>query len=212
VEEQNLNNKKRIKKIGISLTILAITALFMQYFGLIKAEVSYLLRDKKIEREIVLSNNPAVEKEKKIIIANNKEFALIIPKIGINTKITLNVDPFDSKSYQKALSQGVAHTIGTSTPADGNNTVLFAHSSDNFYNANRFNAVFYLLNKLSVKDEIFVVQNSKIYIFSVKKNLVVEPNQLEFMEQNQKNILTLITCWPPGTTLKRRVIVAQLIK
>lgn len=207
-----------MKKIGISLTTLAITALFVQYFGLIKAEISYFLRDKNIEKEIVLSNNPSAknnpsgEKKKKIIIANNKEFALIIPKIGVNTKITLNVDPFDSKSYQKALSQGVAHTIGTSTPADGNNTVLFAHSSDNFYNANRFNAVFYLLNKLSIKDEIFVIQDSKIYKFSVKKNLIVEPSQLEFMEQKQENTLTLITCWPPGTTLKRRVIVAQLIK
>jgi LPXTG-site transpeptidase (sortase) family protein len=211
VENQNLNSKK-VKKIGIVILAVAVALLIAQYFGLIKAEISYILRDKKQSREVLLSNIPLKEGTKNIIVANNKEFALIIPKIGVNTKIIPNVDPFNAKEYQKALSQGVAHAIGTGTPADGKNTVIFAHSTDNFYNANKFNGVFYLLGKLSKGDEVFVVQESKIYKYTVVENLIVEPDQMEFMEQDKNNTLTLITCWPAGTTLKRRVIVAKLVQ
>ena len=233
VENQNPNKEKLINKIkGARLVNIvlgvAVALLIMQYFGVIKAEVTYLFKEKSQEKKVILVDKNSSKEEgtkaeknankakkqestKQQIIANNNDFALVIPKIGVNMRILPNIDPFDAKTYQKALSQGVAHAVGTSTPSQGKNTVLFAHSTDNFYNANRYNAVFYLLSKLLVGDSIFIVEDGRIYEYAVVSNSVVDAGEMGYMEQNMENVVTLITCWPPGTTLKRRVVIGKMI-
>lgn len=206
---QNLKNRKALYIFpGIILALF-----FWQYFGVIKAEISYFFRNKGEEITVTLPplSNESAEAQipsDKVITAKDPRFALVIPKIGVNVKIIPDVDPFDAKVYQKALSQGVAHAVGTSTPSEGKNTVLFAHSTDNFYNANKYNAVFYLLGKLKVGDGVFVVEDGKIYEYAVVENSVVEPEEIGYMEQDTDDVVTLITCWPAGATLKRRVVVA----
>ncbi len=220
MENQNPNKenlRSRAKKAGNIILGVAVALLIAQYFGVIKAEFTYLFRNKSQEREVILtaqdtsSEKGTSKAEKQQIVANNKEFALVIPKIGVNVRILPDIDPFDAKTYQKALSQGVAHAVGTSLPSEGKNTVLFAHSTDNFYNANRYNAVFYLLSKLLVGDKVFVVEDGRIYEYAVVTNTVVEAEEIGYMEQDVEGVVTLITCWPPGTTLKRRVVVGKVI-
>ncbi len=205
------NSKIKLKSVGLALFGIAIALLLIQYSGLISAELTYLFRDKNIDREVVLSD-PGIEQEnqREIIVADNKDFAIVIPKLGINIKVIPEVDPFNSKEYQTALSKGVAHAQSTSLPPERKNTVIFAHSTDNFYNANRYNAIFYLLNRMEPEDKVYIVHEEKIYQYIVKENVVVEPQRIDLMEQNKEDTLTLITCWPPGTTFQRRVVVAEL--
>lgn len=86
---------------------------------------------------------------------------------------------------------------------------IFAHSAGNWYQANQFNAVFYLLNKLKTGDEIIVYYQAKKYNYTVSQSKFIEGSELSYMESkvNQKQ-LTLMTYWPPGTTLKRLIIIA----
>ena len=117
----------------------------------------------------------------------------------------------DSKIYQRALTQGVAHAKNTSTPDKNGNTFIFAHSAGNWYQANQFNAVFYLLNKLETGDEIIVYYQSQKYIYSVDEIKFVKPDEINYLSnQLNTNKLTLMTCWPPGTTLKRLVVIGTL--
>jgi sortase A len=182
---------------GIILLIIALIIPISTFTPVFKAEISYQLNQKK--------SKPTE------IIPINTEFSIVIPKINANAKVIKNVDAFDSKIYQQTLTKGVAHAKNTSTPDRSGNTFIFAHSAGNWYQANQFNAVFYLLNKLEVGDEIILYYQSQKYIYSVQESKLVKGDELNYMESktNQKQ-LTLMTCWPPGTTLKRLVVIATL--
>lgn len=203
---------KKAKKLGIILLAIGLAIILIQYFPIISSEVRYQLNKltKTPEQEVTLATIKSNKEEnKKYIIPKDKEFGLVIPKIGVNVPIVQNVDPFNAEEYQKALTKGVAHVEGTTLPEDTGNTVLFAHSSDNFYNANRYNAIFYLLNKLKKGDTIYIVRNNKMYEYEVLQRILVEPEEIDYMESSEDSKLTLITCWPPGTTFKRIVVVAK---
>ena len=192
------NNSFRILffSFGLFFVIVASIIFLFTFTPVFKAEVKYQLTKKN---EKPLEVNPV-----------NPEFSIIIPKINVNVKVIKNVDAFDSKIYQPALTQGVAHAKNTSTPDQVGNTFIFAHSAGNWYQANQFNAVFYLLNKLETGDEIIVFYQSQKYNYIVKETKKVKGNESSYMlnSSNQKQ-LTLMTCWPPGTTLNRLIVIAN---
>jgi LPXTG-site transpeptidase (sortase) family protein len=106
----------------------------------------------------------------------------------------------------------VAHAAGTALPGEGGNVYLFAHSTDAFYNVGKYNAVFYLLGKLSKGDEVFIYyQGEKIrYVVALVK--VVKPTDIQYLAgDSDKNTLTLQTCYPPGTTIDRLVVIANQV-
>ena len=141
----------------------------------------------------------------------NTDFGIVIPKINANAKVVLNVNPYQENIYQKALTQGVAHAEGTSLPGQIGNTFIFAHSSGDWYTANRYNSVFYLLNKLKKDDEIFIYYQKKKYRYLVTEIKFVNADQINYLSRKPgSHMLTLMTCWPPGTTIKRLIIIAQL--
>lgn len=138
------------------------------------------------------------------------QFGIIIPKIGANAKIIPNVDAGKSESYLPALQEGVAHAAGTVFPGVASNIYLFAHSTDAFWNVGRYNAIFYLLKELDNGDEIDIFYLGKRHIYKVVDKKIVDPSEVSYLtEQTPYEQLTLQTCWPPGTTLKRLIIKAR---
>lgn len=138
-------------------------------------------------------------------------FAIVIPKIGANSKVISNVSPYNEKDYQVALTKGVAHARDTSLPGEPGNSFYFAHSAANWYQASRYNAIFYLLTKLEPGDDIYVFYKGEKYRYQVTGHEYVDPADLTYLHQlRSKKTLSLMTCWPPGTTLKRLVVNAEL--
>lgn len=143
----------------------------------------------------------------------NREFSIVIPKIKANASILANIDPSNQTEYTKALKQGViAHARGTTLPGVNGNSFLFAHSSVNFWEAGQINPVFYLLRELEAGDEIDVFYNNKRYLYLVTDKKIVEPNEVAYLNDQTSDYpkLTLQTCWPPGTALKRLLVIAKL--
>lgn len=138
----------------------------------------------------------------------DREFGIVIPKISANARVIPNVDPFDSRVYQRALTQGVAHAKGTGLPGQTGNIFLFSHSSVNFYEASRYNSVFYLLSKLEKNDEIILYYQQAKYRYIIRNTHIVSSDQIQYLT-SQKNTVTLMTCWPPGTTYKRLLVIAE---
>lgn len=139
------------------------------------------------------------------------DFGIVIPKINANAPVIKDVDAFDSKVYQQALSKGIAHAKGTSTPDMAGNTFLFAHSAQNWLNANRYNAVFYLLYKLEKGDTFSVYYKGKEYVYKIEEKKTVSAENVEVMKQSAyPRSVTLMTCWPPGTTFQRLIVVGSL--
>lgn len=151
--------------------------------------------------------------EVKILRPQDPNFDIIIPKIGANSRIIANVNPADEKIYLKALKKGVAHTLGTAFPGQKGHIFLFAHSTDYIWNVGTYNAVFYLLYKLKVGDEIDLFYRGRRYIYQMTGRRIVNPSQVEYlMAKSNKEFLTLQTCWPPGTTLKRLLVFAVRVR
>ena len=139
------------------------------------------------------------------------EFNILIPKIGANAKVFPNIDPSDENAFLPVLREGVAHSRGTVFPGSAGNIYLFAHSTDNFWDVGRYNAIFYLLKDLSPGDEIVMIYQGTRFNYKVTESRIVDADDVSFITEAQsgEEQLILQTCWPPGTTWKRLLVFAK---
>lgn len=200
VKNKKLNSS--FFNIGVVLTTLGLILFFLTFYPVVWQETKYSLN--KLQHNVT------------VIKPVDEEFGIVIPKIRANAKVIENVDPYDGKIYQQALTKGVAHAAGTAYPGHVGNTFIFAHSSVDWYIANRYNSVFYLLHKLERGDKIEMYYKKKRYIYEVFDKKYVKPSDVTYLSSNyslisnNSSLLTLMTCWPPGTTLKRLIIQAKI--
>jgi len=137
-------------------------------------------------------------------------FAVIVPKLGINSRVIENVDPADETAYRSALKLGAAHAKGSYVPGDNGRTYIFAHSTDYAWNMTRFNAIFYLLRELETGDMVYIVYDGTVFPYRVTDKKIVDPGDTFYLKpQSGEEELLLQTCWPPGTSLKRLLIFAK---
>lgn len=150
------------------------------------------------------------EKEQEIA-PPDADFSIVIPKIGASSKVYPNIDPSDENSFLPVLKTGVAHAQGTFFPGAPGNTYLFAHSTDNFWDVGRYNAIFYLLKDLEPGDEIAVFYGGERHNYFVSEKKVVDASEVSHITEaaTGNEQLILQTCWPPGTTWKRLLIFAR---
>lgn len=133
---------------------------------------------------------------------------LTISKISINAPITWDVEP---DLILDKLTQGVVHYKGTKHPGEGGNSFIVGHSSNYFWINSDYNSVFALLDKLENGDRIEVSYKNKKYFYDVVDKRVVGQDQVEYLSNTPKETLTLMTCWPVGTSLNRLIIQSELI-
>jgi len=141
-------------------------------------------------------------------------FGIVITKININAKIFPEIDSQNPQEFLPILKKGVAHAKGSAYPDQDGNVFLFAHSTDAFYNVAHYNAVFFLIGKLEKGDEIDIFYKDKRYKYEVIEKAVVSPDMLGqyVKEHTGGKTLTLQTCYPPGTTLKRLIVIAKQVE
>lgn len=211
------------KIIGWILISLGVLILVLTFGNPLYQQLRYIERqNRKITYRLVNTvGSPAtasadIVKTKNVITAGNeiavepvdRQFGIFIPKINANAKIYPAVDPADEKVFLPVLRKGVAHAKGTAYPGQGGNIYLFAHSTDAFFNFGRYNAVFYLIGKLKNGDEIDIYYQNKLYKYYVQEKKVVAPSAIKYIQPTNSEVLTLQTCYPPGTTLKRLIVKA----
>jgi len=188
-----------LKGIGLGLLLFSGFILYRLFNDPVKQELAYISRKN--------------DKANNVLTPPNIDFALTIEKIGASSAIIQNVSPYDSKEYQLALRDGVAHAEGTKLPGQGGNIFLFAHSSADLLTAERYNSVFYLMHHLETGDVIRVWYQGKEYDYSVLDKQLVSPIDTKYLTTSiTDETLTLMTCWPPGTTYKRLIVIAKPVQ
>ncbi|MDP3998057.1 MAG: sortase [bacterium] len=198
--------------LGLLALASALTLFFFTFYPVFLNEANYLFKRPQA-KSLVLKSDEEKPAGKTVIVAQDEEFGIVIPKIGANAKVLENVNPLDSQEYQRALTKGVAHAKGTATPGKNGNIFIFSHSSANFYEAGRYNSIFYLLNKMEKGDEIYLFYKKKKYKYLVTEKKTVDPKDISYLSpQSDKKQLTLMTCWPPGTTFKRLLVIGELVE
>lgn len=145
----------------------------------------------------------------RVLVPEDSNFSVVIPKIGANARIVSNVDTSNEREYSEALKKGVAQAQGTAFPGEGGHIFLFAHSTDYWWNVSSYNAVFYLLGKLIKGDDINIFYKGERFVYRVVDSKIVDPSEVEYItRKTNKEFLTLQTCWPLGTTFKRLLVFA----
>ncbi|OGD86586.1 hypothetical protein A2164_03460 [Candidatus Curtissbacteria bacterium RBG_13_35_7] len=146
----------------------------------------------------------------KVLVPKDPNFSIIVEKIGADAPIVANVDPTNEEVYKAALKRGVAHALGSAFPGQPGVTYLFAHSTDTIFNVPRFNAIFYLLKDLKPGDKLVVFFNNKRFDYVVTESKITEAEDVSyFTMQTSEQILVMQTCYPPGTTWKRLLVIAK---
>jgi LPXTG-site transpeptidase (sortase) family protein len=206
------------RKFGVGVIIFSALGFWWIYWPLLNAEIRYRSIDAKIQRHteapVNTENIPTVNKVADIqAVPKFIGYRIFIPKIGAESKVISNVDPFDKNAYSEALLQGVAEAKGLSHPGEVGTTFLFAHSVGNRIDFARYNAVFYLLDKLENQDTIYINYGGNRYEYVVENKEILRANDLKYLQpQTSEEKLVLQTCYPPGTSWKRLVVVAKPIR
>lgn len=177
------------------------------------SEFSKIVEGRKIKTQPDLFNEVLSGTKEEILYPQDPSFSVIIPKIGANEKITPNVDSDNEKEYLEVLKHSIAHAKGTAFPGVDGTTYLFAHSTDNFWDVGRYNAIFYLLNKMENGDDVVLFFGGKRYNYKVYDTKIVDSNDTHYIDSalGQGERVILQTCWPPGTAWKRLLVFAKPI-
>jgi sortase A len=226
----------RRQLIGLALLVVCVGALISAFSPVIKAEIGFQIKQKTdpiIERFTQAKNaffaplkimagssapsplpdfNPLQKPDGGQIIPVNTDFAIVIPKLGINANVVPGVNPVDPVSYIDALKKGVAHSSTSFYPNENGTVYLFSHSTNYEWYVKDLNAIFYLLKNLEPGDLVVLIYLNQRYTYTVREKKIISTREISYLEpQRGTRNLILQTCWPPGTTLKRMLIFADLL-
>lgn len=141
-------------------------------------------------------------------IKNSKitHYTISVPKVRIQKAIV----EIGGKEIKNTLIQ----YPGTALPGEFGNVVIFGHSIlPVFYNPKDYKSIFSLLPTLEKGDQIFVDFDGIEFTYEVVSYKEVKPEEINVLEQRfDQKALSLITCVPPGTYLKRGIVLARLVR
>ena len=147
------------------------------------------------------------------------ENRIIIPRIGKNIPlidiVNTHVDGSDELEdiFMDELEDGVVRYPGSGKPGQWGNAFIFGHSSNFPWMKWNYNDVFALLDHVVYWDEVIVYYNQKKYVYKIYGKEVIRPGNVSVLHSDDKqdSQITLMTCWPIGTTLNRLIVTWDLI-
>lgn len=201
----------------------AITILYLTYGAWAKDNLLFIAtKARGVSYQLSTnSDNPedpslltALKERKPLAISPvNSDFALVIPQIGLSVPVVKNTSVTDKAKYLEALKFGVAHAKGTVLPGEIGNSYYFSHSSLNFWELGSYATSFNLLNRITPGSDIYVFYQGKQYQYRVLQTEIVKGwDTVPYYREFVKPMLTLQTCSPPGTTINRLLILAELVE
>lgn len=133
---------------------------------------------------------------------------VLIPKINLEIPLDFSAKTIDEKEIETGLDNGVVHYPTTSLPGQQGNAAFFGHSSNNIFNPGKYKFAFVLLHELEPGDTFYLSYNGTMYAYQVFDKKIVEPTDVGVLNPvaGKSATATLITCDPPGTSLRRLVV------
>lgn len=180
---------------------------FLQYNQVLIANVKAYITPGNIDPQNIIVDPAST-------VAVDDKPRLIIPKINVDTPVFYDI-PTDKKSQDKAMENGVAHFAiagANSRPGEIGNTVLSGHSSNDVFASGDYKFIFMQLDKLDVGDTIYANYKGTRYTYVVTQKKEVSPTNVKaLIYDTDKPEMTLITCTPLGTALRRLLVTAEQV-
>ncbi len=160
------------------------------------------------------------------IVVTPDDNRIEIPRIGRNLplrnvadeKVIYSKNPQDTEdAIQEALKGGVVRYPGTARPGERGNVFLTGHSSYYLWAPGEYKDAFALLTEVEIGDEIVVYYggkkgDQKRYVYKVTNIKEVQPDEVDVLKQTDDYRLTLMTCVPIGTNLRRLIVTATQVQ
>ena len=192
----------------VGLWILINPILFANSVILVKKIDKLVNKPQNKNNQIIVVSKPIVTP--KPVDPATLPFSLTIPKIDLEAKVIPNVDAANPDEYKAALKEGVAQAKGTGFPGQGKMIYIFGHSTDYAWNVQTYNALFYQVKDLTTGDLVQTKLGDKTYEYKVIDRQIVDPTDMSLIDKHASDdVLILQTCYPPGTTWKRLLVVAS---
>jgi len=119
-----------------------------------------------------------------------------IPKISLNAPVVMG-------DNWEQLKKGIGQHLNTASPGQNGNMVVSAHNDI-------FGELFRDLDKLEPGDEVIVITQDRSYTYIVTGTQIVNPTDVQVMDQTENATLTMISCYPYRKDNKRIVVTAVL--
>lgn len=135
----------------------------------------------------------SVTQESKPEIPDGLMGVITIDKINLSAPLT---EGTDNKSIRYALG----HFEDTALPGENGNFAVAGHRSYTF------GEYFSRLDELTQGDKIKVLYGKATYTYTVTESFVVEPEQIEVLDDSGEPLITLVTCTPKWTATHRLIV------
>jgi len=135
---------------------------------------------------------------------NGGKYFLSIPKLNIKDA-TVIIGSSDLKNSLIQYPQ-------TALPGQLGNTVIFGHSVlPQFFNPKSYISIFATLHTLKIGDEVIINYDGSEYKYIVSEMFEVKADDFSVLQQRYDDkTISIITCSPPGTYLRRLVVRAEI--
>lgn len=159
----------------------------------------------------IMAVAPSNTDKKEDIVRVTPDPKIIIPSIGIDAPVVYGMTSIAEPEVQRALQDGVLHYADSPKPGQPGNSVYVGHSSNAPWAPGNYKFVFAPLEHLQL-NEIFHLNYEGIqYTYRISSIDVVMPDDISVLSGTDRPTVTLITCTPVGTNLKRLIIKAEQI-
>lgn len=205
--EEGRKSKRYRKLIPVFVGLFVVLfILFLQYNRLIFAPIMAYVSPGDSPASEIEAIDPTVTTT---VSADPK---LIIPKLNIEVPVSFGVSLDEVMS---AMNHGVAQyrIAGASAyPGELGNLVITGHSAGDVYSSNQYKYIFSGLDRLDAGDLIYVNYNSTRYTYQVTSKKIIDPTEVsELVLGKDKAYITLVTCYPVGTSRQRLLVFGELI-
>ncbi len=142
----------------------------------------------------------------------DKENSLEIPAIGLQTPLVIG-QATDNDSLMKDLDKGVVYYPGSVFPGENGQMVILGHSAPPNWPHIKHDWVFSNIENLNAGDAIVLYFDNHQYTYVVVDKAIIPQGQdvgANSLVANN-NVLTLVSCWPPGKNYKRIAVEAKLM-
>lgn len=137
-------------------------------------------------------------------------FYMTVPKLKIEKALVET----NAKTLDPSLALG--HYKGSALPGKVGNTFIYGHSVlPWFFNPKNYKTIFSTLDKLSTGDLIHIWYKTEKLTYVVETKELLHPDAVKPLAEVKPDFLnestvTLMTCAPPGTKLKRLLVYGVL--
>lgn len=123
----------------------------------------------------------------------------------------------NEKISLKDLESGLSHFPKSAAPGENGNAIISGHSSNFVWAKGDYNYIFKNLNNLEKGDIVnikTIQKNGKVFVYKYQINdkFVTTADDEKIFLETENPSLTLSTCWPLGTNLKRLIVKADLVR